>query len=846
MRIATFYALLLLCVIGIVAIVLTFQLREILLDEARAKVDRVGDDISQTVRGNSLLSALGEGLPVVQQLAITGSLDHWAGPTTFVEVDTSSGYPISKSTNMGGASLEPASLGRSQPIEYRIESRPQLGDVLVRDEIIRAPNVALIVVVGESLGIYDETVARIRTLLLLVVAIAALVVVAASFAIASSAIEPINRLIAAMSKTRSDRMNERLGWSGRNDEIGTLAQSFDAMLDRLEEGFARERQFISDASHELKTPLTVINANAQMLERWADRDPEIRADSLRAIREESASLAAMVNGMLLLAKAESGDDIPRDNIVLERAIADAVRATLPRAEDKGLALISHVPEDAETHVFGDANLLRQLFTNLIDNAIKFTEQGSVEVESWVGDGRVLVTVSDSGIGIDEEAMERVFDRFFRADASRDRTIPGTGTRTRDRTQHRTRARRHGRRGTAFGGRNAFSRFAASHFRANPHPSFMKRRGHMRTIVDVLARAHRLHHVLILGIVAAGLAWASAPARADVNTVDVSAGPVVRINIAQGPVTIRTWDRESVQVDGDPAVITTRRPYRGNTAFGSLPVASAGKVDSDAFLPAESFVPGPMPPGPRDVVIVRGEGTAGTPVTVTIPNDAPLVFANAHAGALDVRGYRGGTLIGSTSYGRLSVEHSGGTAFLQSGRGPIVVTDSTFDRIRTRSLSGNIAYERCVVHQIETTAVAGSIVYDGGSFQPGLARFESQRGDVAIGSEAAAELSAHSGSGRVYASFLAPANVQGTGTETHATIDGGGPLVTAASDSGNVFLYDGSLKTRSMPPEWQGPTATLERPAMHNDAGTIRRPFFPERGVRRTPKFRSYQEPDYRR
>ena len=426
MRIATFYALLLLVVIGIVALVLTFELRAILLDEARAKVNRVGDDISQTVRGNSLLSALGEGLPVVQQLETTGSLDHWAGPTTFVEADTTSGYPIAKSTNMGGATLQPASLGRSQPVEYRIENRPQLGDVLVRDEVIHAPNVALIVVVGESLGIYDETVERIRSLLVAIVVLAALVVIAASFAIASSAIEPINRLIAAMGKTRSDRMNERLGWSGRSDEIGTLAQSFDAMLDRLEEGFARERQFISDASHELKTPLTVINANAQMLERWAERDPEIRADSLRAIREESASLAAMVNGMLLLAKAESGDDIPREDIVLERTVADAVRATLPRAEEKGLALVSHVSDDAETHVFGDANLLRQLFTNLIDNAIKFTERGTIEVDVWTGDGRALVSVSDSGIGIDEEAIERIFDRFFRADASRNRTIPGTG------------------------------------------------------------------------------------------------------------------------------------------------------------------------------------------------------------------------------------------------------------------------------------------------------------------------------------------------------------------------------------------------------------------------------------
>jgi signal transduction histidine kinase len=231
-----------------------------------------------------------------------------------------------------------------------------------------------------------------------------------------------------MSEITSDRLSRRLGWSNRRDELGSLAGSFDAMLDRLEDGFARERQFISDASHELKTPLTVINANAQMLQRWADRDPKIREDSLAAIGDESASLAAMVNGMLLLAKAESGDDIPRGPVGLGGIVADAVRVSKPRAEDKGLRLelIPMAGDDNGPAVFGDANLLRQLFTNLIDNAIKFTERGKVEVAVSQDGDTAVVDVLDSGVGIEIEALERVFDRFYRADASRNRSIPGTG------------------------------------------------------------------------------------------------------------------------------------------------------------------------------------------------------------------------------------------------------------------------------------------------------------------------------------------------------------------------------------------------------------------------------------
>ncbi len=428
-RIASFYIALLIGVLVIVAAVLAVQLRSLLLDEARAKITRVGGDIAQLVRGDSALGAIGDTAPIEGELTATGALDHWAGPTTFVEIDTPHGYPIAKSTNMGGASFTQSIPTASNPIVYGTEKRSPLGDLLVRSELVTYPGGALIVAVGESLEIYDDTVLRIRDLLIAVVLFALLVVIAGSFAIAKSALDPIKRLSAAMGEIRSDRLSRRLGWSRRRDELGTLAEAFDAMLDRLEEGFARERQFISDASHELKTPLTVINANAQMLERWAARDPAVRDESVAAIRSESAALANMVNGMLLLAKAESGEDIPREPVRLESVVAEAVAATRPRAIEKGLEL-AYAPsaEAGAASVLGDAALLRQLVTNLIDNAIKFTERGRIDVTLNVnaGEARAVVAVADTGSGIDEQSLGRVFDRFYRTDASRDRAVPGTG------------------------------------------------------------------------------------------------------------------------------------------------------------------------------------------------------------------------------------------------------------------------------------------------------------------------------------------------------------------------------------------------------------------------------------
>ena len=426
-RIASFYAFLLIAVIAVVTSVLTIELRSILLDEARAKIDRVGGDIAGLVHGDSALSAMGDTTPIVSQLMVTGALDHWAGPTTYVEIDTARGYPVAKSLNLGGALFPTQPIEAPGRVAYATLELPQLGRLLVRAESVREPGVSMIVRVGESLDIFDETLRRIRTLLAFVVVAAIVAVVVGSFAIASSAVGPIARLSAAMGEITSDRLSRRLGWSARRDELGSLATSFDAMLDRLEDGFARERQFISDASHELKTPLTVINANAQMLERWADREPEIRSDSLAAIRSESAALARMVNGMLLLARAESGEGIPREPMPIARAIDESLAATSARAAEKHLALAFEAePADRELRILADPTLLRQLFTNLIDNAIKFTEAGRVDIALAREGERAVVSIADTGPGIDEAVRERIFDRFYRTDASRDRAVPGTG------------------------------------------------------------------------------------------------------------------------------------------------------------------------------------------------------------------------------------------------------------------------------------------------------------------------------------------------------------------------------------------------------------------------------------
>jgi signal transduction histidine kinase len=365
--------------------------------------------------------------PVRAILADRANLERWASPSTsiYVQIDTLGGYPIGKSSNMGSVILPPQTIFRDTDRTYEVLTLPDSNQLLVMDRILfEAGQPIAVAHVAERLDIVRTLERRARTILITAALLGAIVSFAASFFIARSTIEPIVRLTEAMAEIGSDRLDRRIA-SKRTDEVGKLATAFNAMLARLQEAFARERQFISDASHELKTPLTVINANAQMLARWGTRDENIQRESLAAIVGESAQLAAMVSGMLTLAKADSGDEIPREPLVLETLVADVVAHAHERAERKGLALNCRLVSHG-TVVVADAGLLRQLVNNLIDNAIKFTERGGIEVEVRREGVKAVIEVADSGIGIAPEAAQRLFDRFFRGDASHTRAIEGTG------------------------------------------------------------------------------------------------------------------------------------------------------------------------------------------------------------------------------------------------------------------------------------------------------------------------------------------------------------------------------------------------------------------------------------
>ncbi|MEO6834547.1 MAG: HAMP domain-containing sensor histidine kinase [Candidatus Tumulicola sp.] len=422
-RIAIWYASLLVVVLAVTAGIIDWRFQGILYDQSKASVAATMHAIVQSAQ-QTTFSFEGSSSGSLQFLFSSSNLANWNSATSFVQVDSGTGYPLAKTANLGGSTIPPnPAVSAKHDTAFRnvsIDGRP----FLVEDRYLHEGDISAIVHVAEPLDALNRTFTRARETIVLILAGAAVAVVLLSIVLASQATTPINKLSEAMREIGSDRLDRRLRWERRSDEIGKLAESFDDLLQRLSEAFARERQFISDASHELKTPLTSINSNSQMLLRWADRDPEIRRESLETIAQESAALADMVNGMLTLAKADRGDEMPKEPVSLAQVGSEVTRSALARAQEKHLALTFE--HDGTPTISGDAGLVRQLVSNLVDNAIKFTEQGRVGVRVGGDQDSAWVEVADSGPGIPDAELPNVFERFYRADKSRSRAVPGTG------------------------------------------------------------------------------------------------------------------------------------------------------------------------------------------------------------------------------------------------------------------------------------------------------------------------------------------------------------------------------------------------------------------------------------
>ncbi|HLR03474.1 MAG TPA: ATP-binding protein [Virgibacillus sp.] len=235
-------------------------------------------------------------------------------------------------------------------------------------------------------------------------------------------LQPIQTLIQTMKRNTDQQKWEKIAIKGRSrDELYEMKKTFNEMIDHLEANFHKQEVFVSDASHELKTPIAIIKSYAQMLERRKDMSPELFNESIETIESEADRMQSLVEQMLLLAKNRNQAKWENVDMV---ALADNVIHTFQGANERAIRL--DIKTDVEgIRVNGNAGQLQQILYILVDNALKYSDD-AINITLDHTDDMVQLKVIDYGAGIPEEEQEHIFERFYRVDKARSRETGGTG------------------------------------------------------------------------------------------------------------------------------------------------------------------------------------------------------------------------------------------------------------------------------------------------------------------------------------------------------------------------------------------------------------------------------------
>jgi len=360
-------------------------------------------------------------------LADLAPIDEIAAPGIYVQVLDQGGAVLLSSANLLGGGLPvPADL-----VQQTLEGRQTTVTVPVGRERVRLLGRPMLsegrvlgaVIVGESLHFLDVTLRDLRRLLGLLTLLAVLLAVAGGWWLRRQAMRPVAEVSrVARDIAATGRFERRIAIPQTQDELRDLAATFNEMLARLERTFRRQRDFLADASHELRGPLTVIRGNLELLQ--MDLPEAERQQSAAEAAEEVKLMSRVVSDLLFLAADDAQEQLERQAVPVHELVSTA--AERARNLDAGQHRVTISCNDP-TVVRGDRDRLGQMLWNLVENGLRYTDPGGTITLGLHNHGSVAeLTVADTGVGIPAEHLPHIFERFYRVDGARSRRHGSTG------------------------------------------------------------------------------------------------------------------------------------------------------------------------------------------------------------------------------------------------------------------------------------------------------------------------------------------------------------------------------------------------------------------------------------
>lgn len=397
----------------------------------RISLDRIDGEIGSVARlmPHTIMEPSGE---LLLPRNFDQVLERFFGVSTagnFIQVRDEHGKLVARSSNLQDLTLpltrDTFVASHSGLTTYEIIRSPGRSvRVVTKPVIIKGRGLSAIIQVGSSLEELEDVFRSLFYIFGLGIVASVVTASAIGWFLARKALSPVASITEKARRIGAESLNERVEVVG-GDEIGSLAATINEMIERLERSFDQIKQFTADASHELKTPLTVLKGEMEIALRSKD-DTEYMKEALASSLEEIDRMSSIVHNLLDLARIDVEKGVMKEEEVrLHEVLSERFEQFRRVALDRGVEL--DILRNEPAVVCGDPLRVGQLVYNLIDNAVKYTpEGGKVELTLAAEGGRAVLRVRDTGIGIDEEDLPYLFDRFYRVDKARSRDAGGAG------------------------------------------------------------------------------------------------------------------------------------------------------------------------------------------------------------------------------------------------------------------------------------------------------------------------------------------------------------------------------------------------------------------------------------